>query len=258
MTDQSARDGALKELKKLRFKYVDGPIPHSPQSFERETWLCQAVGALNMFIERHISSLCSGDEKAVPQAAASGEGGKQELLHFINETPLMQSLLYDLDLMPEQLTENSPRWETVAIIAGHLKEALSRPPASPTAGSETLLLHEKVAPRWVTSWPEWHGIHDNVTVVPAEDYDHLLKQLATLQGAHDADGSQRESHSALKPPDTSNRQPLASRSEPTAEAVSKPTKWNHGCNMMGMNIDLWLPACPQCGMPRPDAIKGAV
>lgn len=35
--------------------------------------------------------------------------------------------------------------------------------------------------------------------------------------------------------------------EPAAVA-----KWNHGCMVMAQNIDLWLPNCPQCGMPRPD------
>lgn len=49
---------------------------------------------------------------------------RADLLQFINRTPLLLSLLYDLDLMPEQLTEDSPRWETVAIIAGHMRLAL--------------------------------------------------------------------------------------------------------------------------------------
>lgn len=31
----------------------------------------------------------------------------------------------------------------------------------------------KTPPRWTTGWPDWHGIHGNVEVVPAEDYDML-------------------------------------------------------------------------------------
>jgi len=30
-----------------------------------------------------------------------------------------------------------------------------------------------VVPRWITSWPDWYGIHGNVEVVPASDYDAL-------------------------------------------------------------------------------------
>ena len=33
-------------------------------------------------------------------------------------------------------------------------------------------------PRWSTCWPPWFGIHDNVTVVPASDYDALKAELA--------------------------------------------------------------------------------
>jgi hypothetical protein len=37
-------------------------------------------------------------------------------------------------------------------------------------------------PQWVTSWPEWFGIHDNVTVVPKEDYDSVVAELARVDG----------------------------------------------------------------------------
>ena len=36
----------------------------------------------------------------------------------------------------------------------------------------------KPAPMWVTSWPDWYGIHGNVTVVPLEDYQQLERELA--------------------------------------------------------------------------------
>jgi|SRR6266545_2629439 len=36
----------------------------------------------------------------------------------------------------------------------------------------------KKIPRWITSWPEWFGIHGNVEVVPASDYDALKSSRA--------------------------------------------------------------------------------
>ena len=36
-----------------------------------------------------------------------------------------------------------------------------------------------------------------------------------------------------------------------ADEKEKPVAWNHGCSIVGMNIDLWLPKCPNCGMPAP-------
>lgn len=30
-------------------------------------------------------------------------------------------------------------------------------------------------------------------------------------------------------------------------------QWNHGCNVLCADIDLWIPRCPHCGMPAPNA-----
>lgn len=38
------------------------------------------------------------------------------------------------------------------------------------------------APRWITSWPDWHGIPGNTEVVPSSDYDALLTTHLELVG----------------------------------------------------------------------------
>jgi hypothetical protein len=45
------------------------------------------------------------------------------LLGFINENMLLQSLLYDLDLMPEQLEQWSKQWFNMLNIADHFERA---------------------------------------------------------------------------------------------------------------------------------------
>jgi hypothetical protein len=55
-------------------------------------------------------------------------------------------------------------------------EAALTAPLSETAPSGTAKLSpdlSKPVPRWITSWPDWYGIHGNVQVVPASDYDAL-------------------------------------------------------------------------------------
>ena len=46
-------------------------------------------------------------------------------LAFINETPVVQSCLYDLDLMPEQLNRGSKEWDRMLLIVFHFREGLS-------------------------------------------------------------------------------------------------------------------------------------
>jgi hypothetical protein len=38
---------------------------------------------------------------------------------------------------------------------------------------------------------------------------------------------------------------------------SRIEKWNHGCNILAMNVWLWTPSCPSCGMPHddPEAVR---
>ena len=40
---------------------------------------------------------------------------------------------------------------------------------------------------------------------------------------------------------------------PPQPAVQEPVAWNHGCNALCADIDLWIDRCPHCGMPRPAA-----
>lgn len=46
---------------------------------------------------------------------------EKEMLALINATPEMQSLLYDLDRMPEQLKRGSEEWSEMLNIAQHMK-----------------------------------------------------------------------------------------------------------------------------------------
>jgi|HubBroStandDraft_1064217.scaffolds.fasta_scaffold02417_4 hypothetical protein len=45
------------------------------------------------------------------------------MLAYISENDMLQSLLYDLDLLPEQLTEGSKEWRSMCLIAIHFKSA---------------------------------------------------------------------------------------------------------------------------------------
>lgn len=67
--------------------------------------------------------------------AAEFEAAEKDLLRYINATPVVLSLLYDLDLLPEQLERKTPRWMQMLCIASHFKAATS--PATPPAQSDS-------------------------------------------------------------------------------------------------------------------------
>ncbi len=46
----------------------------------------------------------------------------QQLLQYVNNTPALLSLLYDLDLMPEQLERGSRDWVRMLMIAKAWKD----------------------------------------------------------------------------------------------------------------------------------------
>lgn len=50
---------------------------------------------------------------------------REELLAFINGTPAVLSLLYDMGLLPEQLKEGSHGWFQMRILCEHLREVIS-------------------------------------------------------------------------------------------------------------------------------------
>lgn len=52
---------------------------------------------------------------------------QQEILHYINHTLELQSLLYDLDLMPEQLKQDSREWGIMMIISAWHMNKFSEP-----------------------------------------------------------------------------------------------------------------------------------
>ena len=54
----------------------------------------------------------------------------EELLDVINETPLLQSLLYDIDLLPEQIKEGDERrYGYMLAVIGHMQSALRASPS---------------------------------------------------------------------------------------------------------------------------------
>lgn len=63
-----------------------------------------------------------------------------ELTAFINETPILLSLLYDVDLLPEQCKHGSLRRDHMLLIAAHFKRALEAPRE---AGQEYRCFHCK-------------------------------------------------------------------------------------------------------------------
>lgn len=67
--------------------------------------------------------------------AAEYEAAEKEALAYIRATSLVQSLLYDLDLLPEQLLRGSLRWSQMMIIARHFQAATS--PATPAAPTDS-------------------------------------------------------------------------------------------------------------------------
>jgi hypothetical protein len=46
---------------------------------------------------------------------------EQELINYLNETPRLLSLLYDIDLMPEQTMDSSKYWKKTLVIIEHWK-----------------------------------------------------------------------------------------------------------------------------------------
>lgn len=63
---------------------------------------------------------------------------ENDLLNFINDNPILQSCLYDIDMMPEQLIRGnmlfqqrtgrkSKAWCDMLIIASHFRDALRKP-----------------------------------------------------------------------------------------------------------------------------------
>jgi hypothetical protein len=48
---------------------------------------------------------------------------KAKLLARINESPVTQSLLYDLNLLPEQIKEGTKEWINMALVVVHIEKA---------------------------------------------------------------------------------------------------------------------------------------
>lgn len=64
-----------------------------------------------------------GEEKAMSfeEENCNHPIDQAEVLRFINDTPMVFSLLYDLDLLPEQLDRKGPNWIRMLNIGLHMK-----------------------------------------------------------------------------------------------------------------------------------------
>ena len=47
-----------------------------------------------------------------------------DLLKWANKTPAVVSLLYDLNMLPEQLKEGTPEWSKMMLIIAHFNRAI--------------------------------------------------------------------------------------------------------------------------------------
>ena len=61
-------------------------------------------------------------ESALPSATLLAD----DLLSYINKTPEMLSMLYDLDMLPEQLTRESRDWYRMLMLASWHRTTVSQ------------------------------------------------------------------------------------------------------------------------------------
>jgi hypothetical protein len=66
-------------------------------------------------------------EHAAPTVATWVMPRDPELTKFINATPLVLSLLYDINLLPEQI-DNARHWAYMVAVCEHMRAALALPP----------------------------------------------------------------------------------------------------------------------------------
>lgn len=59
----------------------------------------------------------------------------KELLRYINRTPELLSLLYDLDLLPEQLERDSFQWQQMLILSNWHHRTIGRQPLAAVSES---------------------------------------------------------------------------------------------------------------------------
>jgi len=69
-----------------------------------------------------VETFCSERKKTEPTEAVIQQG--KEILKFINSSPTLLSLLYDLNLLPEQLEDYSEAWAKMMLVAVHFKHAI--------------------------------------------------------------------------------------------------------------------------------------
>lgn len=112
----------------------------------------------------------------------------------------------------------------------------------------------KPPPQWVTSWPHWHGIDANVTVVPKDDYDQLERELAHMVDLCDIE--------------IRERMKLEARLSASAAPVAYMEYDNHG-NCLGPTLEhdgFWKDTRPLYEHPAPrtesapseEALRGAI
>lgn len=143
--------------------------------------LLSPLSAVGFSLAQKIRSLKIWSEDTGPASAASDPAATQEKeprrtgkAAASDETPVTAAApdVKGIGPDPEEDhfncgVEGKPcqRWcGANACLVEHAKPRLGVPP-----------------PQWVTSWPNWHGIDGNVTVVPLEDYQQLRRDCVALQ-----------------------------------------------------------------------------
>jgi hypothetical protein len=109
------------------------------------------------------------------------ESSERELLREVAASGVAYDAGKYLEVQIDRAT-----WDSIRALAASLPQATTPCSSSDATNSylvtrdaPTALPHpvqndiEKPVPRWITSWPDWYGIHGNVQVVPASDYDVL-------------------------------------------------------------------------------------
>lgn len=68
-----------------------------------------------------------------------------DLRNKVNSDPILQSLLYDLNLMPEQIGNDSRKWGYVESIVNHFEDALKQYEGKVAVPVDELVILKKIA-----------------------------------------------------------------------------------------------------------------
>lgn len=120
---------------------------------------------------RHRNALDNALKSAAPQDMARGfqpdDTMRAEVARIINEEPQIASLLYDIDLLPEQIKDER-RYNYMLAVIGHMRQAIKKAPQVPDGAG----LKEGVTP---TPSP----------AVAADDLEAAIQDACDRESLHD-------------------------------------------------------------------------